>query len=474
MNFRTRSCLAVAIAAVFPACTSCDPAPQDEVPIIKLGIVLDQTGTSAAPSWGASANLAVEHVNAALKRANVNVQFQAMLVDSTSTAATTVTLAKDLVHNQGVKGLVLDLSRSSIDVNKVNYATDGTPPLDVPQICILCTSGDINNPTIEKPTDLVEQAALRNERRWQYRTTTKQSMIIDQVLSTILTAGPNGNGDINGDGHVRISLINANDNSGRSFRSSFEALTLARLPGAEIENIYVEPDLTVDSYDWAAALGRLSDDVNSDTETTTTKTTARPDAIMESLTASFSTALIKVYAQGDKSIVFYHAHGFRHPRVQLQLGTAINGQQGVSHVLLDNGAAGELFALELKRASGIDPQYLDSHAYDATVLLALGAIAGSNGMAARASVTGAQVRDGMLLLNNPAGLEFRTGTDEFARALEAILRGDAVNYEGASGSLDFDATGNALGKLAHYVGTDGQWAELERYDCTQAGCPEVP
>jgi ABC-type branched-subunit amino acid transport system substrate-binding protein len=459
----------VGLALLFSGCPGGGGVAATHVPI---GVVLDRSANNAAPSWGDSASLAIEHLNAALKGQNVPLQLDAELADSASNADTTVARATELVKQKGVKGLVLDLSRSSINVNKLNYDADATKQLNVPQICIVCTSTDINNPTISK-ADPLEQQALRNEQGWQFRTATRQDLIIDVILRTILTAGARADGDVSGDSHLRLSLVNASDNSGRNFRTTFESAVVQRRAEAEIENVYVDPNTDPNTHDWAADLTKLTDSANDDTETATTRTQAKPDAIFESLTAGFSIALVKVYAQGDKSVPFFHAHGFRHPLVALTLGNSINGQEGVSHAVLDNGASGTVFSDALRAKTGLEPQYLDSASYDSAVLIGLGVIAASEGLANRAEVTGAQVRDAIKTLNSPQGELIRTGPAEFARAIALLRSGKSINYEGASGSLDFDAYGNALGKLVHYKGQSGRWTDLEAYDCAQPNCPKL-
>jgi hypothetical protein len=171
-------------------------------------------------------------------------------------------------------------------------------------------------------------------------------------------------------------------------------------------------------------------------------------------------------------VPFFHFHGFRHPLSTQNLGDAMNGHEGVAHVVLDNEASGEVFADALLAATGVGPQYLDSSAYDAAVVLSLAAIAASRDLEDPSSVTGAQVRDAISMLETGSEV-IRTGRSEMAKAIASLRVGTAVNYEGASGPVDFGANGNALGRLAHYVGVNGVWEERELYDCTRPDCPLI-
>ena len=48
------------------------------------------------------------------------------------------------------------------------------------------------------------------------------------------------------------------------------------------------------------------------------------------------------------------------------------------------------------------------------------------------------------------------GPGEFARARDLIARGTKVNYEGASGPIEFNATGDAQGRVEHWMVRNGR------------------
>ena len=74
-------------------------------------------------------------------------------------------------------------------------------------------------------------------------------------------------------------------------------------------------------------------------------------------------------------------------------------------------------------------------AYDATVVLALAA-------AAAGSVDGAAIRDHLRAIGGPPGSPVTAGPRGVAAALRTLAAGAEVDYEGASGSIDWDDNGD--------------------------------
>ena len=57
---------------------------------------------------------------------------------------------------------------------------------------------------------------------------------------------------------------------------------------------------------------------------------------------------------------------------------------------------------------------------------------------------------------NAPGMVIRPG--EWAKAKEAIAAGEDINYEGASGAIEFDENGDVAGIYSlNVVGDDGTW-----------------
>jgi branched-chain amino acid transport system substrate-binding protein len=130
---------------------------------------------------------------------------------------------------------------------------------------------------------------------------------------------------------------------------------------------------------------------------------------------------------------------------------------------------------DLTAASGMGPSLLDASMYDATVALALAALKASVGLSDPSTVTGAQVQQALSQINDPNGTIVRTGTEAFKQAIPLISAGAAINYDGASGPVDFDSSGNIFQNLSLYQGQAGAFVDVQKFDCvTSPSCLALP
>ncbi|MEM7744198.1 MAG: ABC transporter substrate-binding protein [Pseudomonadota bacterium] len=105
---------------------------------------------------------------------------------------------------------------------------------------------------------------------------------------------------------------------------------------------------------------------------------------------------------------------------------------------------------EAYAATGRDPQApYAAHGYDATFMMALA-------IEKAGSADSAAIAQALMEINDPAGEVINVG--EWAKAKELIAAGTAINYQGATGSVDFDANGDVPGFYGvNTVGEDGNW-----------------
>ena len=110
----------------------------------------------------------------------------------------------------------------------------------------------------------------------------------------------------------------------------------------------------------------------------------------------------------------------------------------------------QLFA-DAYKATGMDPAApYASHGYDATFLVALA-------IEKAGEADPAKIQAALREVANGPGEVIRPGEWDKAKAL--IAAGKDVNYEGASGSVDFDANGDVPGFYSvNRVGDDGKYA----------------
>ena len=110
---------------------------------------------------------------------------------------------------------------------------------------------------------------------------------------------------------------------------------------------------------------------------------------------------------------------------------------------------------EAFKATGNDPEApFVSHGYDVAFLMAL---AIEKAGAADRSLISAALRE----VANAPGMVIRPG--EWAKAKEAIAAGEDINYEGASGAIEFDENGDVAGATYTFngVGDDGTWTPMQ-------------
>jgi branched-chain amino acid transport system substrate-binding protein len=88
-----------------------------------------------------------------------------------------------------------------------------------------------------------------------------------------------------------------------------------------------------------------------------------------------------------------------------------------------------------------------AQAYDAAYVVALAIQAA--GSADRAAIRGAL----RTVANAPGEV---VGPGEWARARQLLGAGTKVNYEGASGPVEFNATGDAQGRIEHWTVREGR------------------
>ena len=152
---------------------------------------------------------------------------------------------------------------------------------------------------------------------------------------------------------------------------------------------------------------------------------------------------------------FLGADGMMDNSVIEQIGAdALRGNIMLSQPSSDTeGASYKMFA-EAFTAAGNDPGApFVAHAYDAAFLMAL---AVEKAGAADRSKIAAALRE----VANAPGMEIRPG--EWEKAKKAIAAGENVNYEGASGAIEFDDNGDVAGTYSlNVVGDDGTWTPAQ-------------
>jgi ABC-type branched-subunit amino acid transport system substrate-binding protein len=459
--------LSIRIAAALLACAACKEGPKAST--IVLGQVIDRSGSMATPSWADSIRLAVGTANQALKQAG-HPELRFSIAEANSGNAPETARAGALqVLKQGAKAIITDSSQDDIGVNMLAYEANATHALEVPVVCMACTAPEIDDPAATD-ADPVKQAALRNGKGWNFRTTMSSAYQAGVLAKLLASSGKNG--DLNGDGRFKVSIYASDDPYGRGFSDSLKKEVLALIPGGSVEQIYHDVKAVPAEYHWFADIAKLTDKHNENTG----RNDGVPDAVVVILFPKFEINFTKAYLDSRTRVRLIHTHNFRATRVLDVLSVAVEGQEGTSQAVLGEGASARIFSDDLKALNGQAPAFRDSGAYDAAMTLMLAALHAvkRNGLQDPAQVTGAMIRDSMRAINDKSGEPVEAGISGFARGVRLIDEGKAIDYQGASGPCDYDAHGDVVAQLARFRVQGGQFLDVEKFDCVRdRQCPPV-
>lgn len=149
---------------------------------------------------------------------------------------------------------------------------------------------------------------------------------------------------------------------------------------------------------------------------------------------------------------FVFTDGMKVQTLGEQFGQFVEGTLGTAPRATESDAS-QRFAEAYEAEFGELPPlpYIDT-AYDATTLLLLA-------IQQAGSTDGAAVRDALTAVATPPGETILPG--EFEKALEMIQAGTEINYEGASGAVDFDEAGDVSGTFEHWTIENGALKTVE-------------
>ena len=458
------------LAGVY-GCSS-DAAPDERTPLLMAG-TFSKTGVSAVATWDNAFELAAFDASEGLALAGFptdkRIKFLTEIRDTKNDIAITVASATEMVKDKGALMVINGTSADTTALGKLAYDDDPDNDIGVPILCVACSSPSLHSAdwtSTTTPPDMVTQNTNRNVDKWIFGLA-MSSVPQSQVLWTIIeNSTPTGNepGDLNGDGVVKISTIALNDGFGTGFQKAMRDVVKPGDTGRIYEETLHAKDANLDSYDWGGALDLLTDNKTEDPKGGPAVTDVEPDVLIEFTFPQFSLALVKAYSA---KIPFLHTHSMREQTVVVAAQNKLEGQEGTSYLPSD-GKSGDMFDARFRDIvkKGRQSQW-DSDVYDGGFLFGLAAVKATMDLEDPSEVTGEQIRDAMRTLNDPDGEVIRVGPEEFAKAAKLIAKGEAINYEGASGPCDFDAAGRATNRLSHWRVTDGEVENVATYNCVE-------
>src|SRR5205814_1404566 len=251
----------------------------------------------------------------------------------------------------------------------------------------------------------------------------------------LLLGDPTG-GDRNGDGKLNLAVYASDESFGRSTSADLKASLQRLRPEAGWQQMLHPRDADPATYHWAEDLTALA--------------AGKPDLIVVATFPLLHAAIVSAAKTMASPVPLFHFHNMRNQRAIQAAGEAADGQEGISHVMLEDTESGATFLSDFEQATGVPVAFRDAIFYDGAFSLMLAALIATRDLDDPAAVTGAQLRDALPRTSDPAGEVIRTGAAEFARAIGLVQAGRPINYQGASSPLDYDATRNVRTRLAHF------------------------
>lgn len=226
-------------------------------------------------------------------------------------------------------------------------------------------------------------------------------------------------------GYKSISVLAINNDYGKglvqSFIPAFEA-TGGKIANKANQTYYQPQSSTFDSEVSAAFRGN-------------------PNAvILVGYPETGSIIVRTAYQQGllGKQTQLLMTEGMKDPKIAQLSGKDSAGKFIVSGVIgtapNTTGPAVKEFRDRYQTAYNRTPSVFDPNTWDATALLVLAAEAAK-------STSGAEIKDKIRTVANAPGQE----VSDVCQALSLIRQGKDINYQGASGKVDFDAQGDVIG-----------------------------
>lgn len=404
------------IAAIVVACTSGQPTAEDSTDAsatnvsgdaIKIGALMPMTGD--LQSYGETClngiNLAAEEINAA---GGVLGQSLEVVVGDTQTAAQpSIDAAQKLVSIEGVVGLIGALSSG----NTIPVAQSVSSVNGIPQISSASTS-----PVI---TTLDDQDFLfRTVPSDAYQGVALADVVQEKALDN-------------------LAILYINNDYGQGLADSFQAAFEAK--GGTITNVlpYEQGQAS-----YRGELQQLADGA------TALTLIGYPENGITILKQSLEEGFFDTFVFTD---------GMKAPDVVEAIGAeALEGTVGTAPQAATETAAYETFGKAYNDKFGELPPtpYIDT-SYDAMMLL---------GMAIEqaGSTDGTAIRDALRQVANAPGEPINPG--EWAKAIAAIQNGEAIDYTGASGNLEFDDNGDVGGSFAHWAIESGEIVTVEVFE----------
>ena len=371
-----------------------EPQPEEISFDLRVGNLVPFTGDLSpfGEPIDEAARIAAEVANEAAEEAAIDASIQVVASEDTQTDATAaVEGATKLVQTDEVAVVMGALAST----NTIPVAESVTVPNEVLQISPASTSPAI--------TDLADDGFV-----WRTPPSdAKQGEVMAQAIAE----------EIGGDATVNVGT--RNDAYGTALAGVFET-------------------------SWQEGGGTIGESVQWNPDAATFDTEAQqlaggnPDAWVvidfPETFAKMGPALVR--AGGWDPTKTFATDGLRDSSLPNDVGErATEGMRGTAPVPPEGGEAAAAFetVFEERAKAGVERQTFDAHAFDAVILAFLAATAAN-------SSDPADLKEQMQAVSGPPGDPFTF--EQLADALTALANGEDIDYQGASGPIDWDENGD--------------------------------
>ena len=358
-------------------------APDGAAEALRIGYLGDYSGPLApfGPALERAARLAVAHLNSG---GVLGREVEIVVGDTGNETDRAVAQARRMIEREGVDALVIALPTAQV---RAVAETVGAPS-DTPIISPTATS--------------VELSASADD-DYLFRTT-----ISDAAQGPVLArlAADEGYGN--------AALLYIDDPYGRGLSQAFQAAWDGEAIAVGIED---GPDSYLAELQQAAAGGA--------------------EVLIAIAYPAEAEIFLREALEHDLFTRFLFVDATRSPELPAAVGAErLNGMKGTAPAAAPGSESLRLFNAAYEAAYGAAPAVAFAReTYDAVIALGLAA-------ASAGSTDGAQIRARLREVAGAGGTVVNAGPSGVAAGLAALAAGDAINYEGAAGSLDWDAVGD--------------------------------
>lgn len=388
MTLKTRLVRLVAMASLLLVACSCTfvvPPPPDTPAALKLGLLLNYTGSPEASADRERAfNLAISHVNAG--GGVLGQPVTGITADATSDPQAAVDAARHLIEVEGVHAIVGPNASSAA----LPIAETVAGPAGIPLISPSATSPQLST---VPDNDFFFRTALS-----------------DAIQGPVLASLTRERGFDN------VGFIYLDDAYGQGLATAF-----ARAWDGTLRSVALEVNQT-------AYLEALRESAGAGAQALVVVTPEEQALVL--IRTALDEGLFDQFVFGDAAKRLRLVQELGGPRLGGMYGTA-----GASAP--DNDATPEWEAAFIEAYGALPVLAYVKETYDATVALALAAQAAGSveGPAMRDRLRGIGEPPGHIVLGTPAGI---------ADGLHWLASSQAINYEGATSSLNWDGNGDLL------------------------------